>query len=200
MASLKLLTFVFQILNVFGVLAGAIWLVILGEWSVLGVGLLSIFFSASIIGWALMPGFLLSMAASPFMGRRLWMLGFPFLLAAALYDDAVVGAWCLGVVVFFITKAGAGASLPALLWAYGVAISPLSYMALRSAGPGNEAGFADALITVAAQIAVVVMAIDVLLNGLEVRALIYLCALTMSLAALVQATVGFLVMRESTAR
>ncbi len=194
MGALKFFSFFFMILNIFGVLGSALWLVIIGKWSVLGIGLLSMFFSSSVVGFALMPGFLINAAGVPFMGKRLWFLGFPFLLAGSIYSDAIVGAWCFGVVVFFAVKAGMGATLPALLWAYGVAITPLSYMAQRSAGP-DDPGFADVLITLAAQVAVVLMGIGVLVNGLDFHALIFLCAGTMSIAALVQATVAFLVVR-----
>jgi hypothetical protein len=98
--------------------------------------------------------------------------------------------------VFFVLKAGAEASLPALLWAYGVAITPLSSLTLESAG-SSDPGFADVLVTIAAQVAAVLMGIDVLVNGLDVRSLLYLCGGTMMIAALVQAAVAFLVTRES---
>jgi hypothetical protein len=197
MAVLQILVLPFMILNVFGVLSGAIWLAVLGKWSVLGIGLLGMFGAASSIGLALLPGALINMTAVPFLGkRRLWFLGFPFLLARSIYSDAVIGAWCLAVIILIVKKAGADTTLPALLWAYGVAISPLSYMTQRSSGP-DDPGFADVLITFAAQVAIILMAIDVLANGLEFRSLIYLCAGTMIVATLVQATVAFLVMRES---
>jgi hypothetical protein len=154
------------------------------------------FFSASIIGFVLIPGTLINLVAFPFIGKRLWFLGFPFLVFGAIYSDLIVGAWCLFVVVFFIQKAGAGATLPALLWAYGIAISPLSYMTQRSAGRDNP-GFADILITMAAQIAIVAMAVDVLVFGLVPLDLIFLCGLVMAIAALIQAVVAFIVMKDS---
>jgi hypothetical protein len=196
MAALQILILPFMLLNILGVLAGAIWLAIIGQWSVLGIGLLSMFLSAPVIGFALMPGALLTMAAAPFLGTRLWFLGFPFLLAESIYSNAIISAWCFGVVVFFVQEAGADATLPALLWAYGVAISPLSYMTQKSEG-ADGARFASGLITFAAQLAVVFMAIVVLAKGLDFHSLVYLCAGTMGVAALMQATVVFLVMRES---
>jgi len=102
----------FQILNVFGVLGGAIWLAILGKWSVLGIGLLSMFSSAFFVGFALLPGGLIQMGAVPFLGkRRLWFLGFPFVLAGSIYSYAIIGAWCLVVVLFFVNKAGTDANV-----------------------------------------------------------------------------------------
>jgi hypothetical protein len=196
MAALQMLVLPFIILNIFGVAGGAIWLVILGKWSVLWIGLLSIFLSAPVIAIAQMPGTLISMGAAPFLGGRLWFLGFPFVLAGSLYDYAIVGAWCLIVVTSFVGRAGAGATLPALLWAYGVAISPLSYMTQRSKGPGGPE-FVDVLVTFAAQVAIVVMGIMVLAYGLEIRTLVYACAVAMVVAVLVQAMVSFFALRES---
>jgi hypothetical protein len=92
MAALKLLVLLFQMLNTFGVVVGAIWLATLGEWSALGIGVLSMLISSSVVGFALMPGFLINLAAAPFLGKRLWFLGFPFLLAGAIYSEAIVGA------------------------------------------------------------------------------------------------------------
>jgi hypothetical protein len=83
MAALQILVLPFMILNFFGVGGGAIWLAILGKWSLLGIGLLSIFFSAFVIGFATMPGTLITMGAAPFLGRRLWFLGFPFVVAGS---------------------------------------------------------------------------------------------------------------------
>jgi hypothetical protein len=185
-------------LNLFGVLTGAILLAVLGKWSLLGVGLIGMFFSSSVIGFALMPGTLINLAAFPFIGKRIWFLGFPFLVMGAIYSNVIVGVWCVGVVAFFVEKAGAGATVPALLWAYGVSISPLSYLTQRS-GPDNS-GFADILITMAAQIAVVVMAVDYLVYGLAPLDLIFLCGLVMFIAAFVQAVVSFLVMKDSAPR
>jgi hypothetical protein len=198
MAFLQLIQSFFMMLNMFGVIAGAIWLAIIGKWSLLGFGVVSMFCSAWLIGFAMMPGALLAMASAPFMGKRLWFLGFPFLLVESIYSNAIIAIWCLGVVVFFVQEAGADASLPALLWAYGVAITPLSYMAQKSMGPGAE-GFGGVIATFAAQVAVVFMGIVVLAKGLEFPTMVLVCAGTMIVAALVQLTVTFLLMREQAA-
>jgi hypothetical protein len=198
MAFLQLIQTFFMTLNIFGVLAGAIWLAIIGKWSLLGVGVASMFFSAWMIGFAMMPGALLAMASAPFLGKRLWFLGFPFLLAESIYSNAIIAVWCFGVVVFFVQEAGADATLPALLWSYGVAISPLSYMTQKSMGPGAE-GFGSVVATFAAQVAVVFMGIVVLAKGLEFHSMVYVCAGTMLVAALVQVTATFLLMREQAA-
>ncbi len=124
MAALQLLTIPFTVLNIFGVFGGAISLVILGKWYLLCIGIVAIFLSAWGLSLALMPGTLIGMIAVPFFGRPLWFLGFPFILVGSIYTTAVIGGWCLLVVTFFYT-AGTDATLPVLLWAYGVAISPL---------------------------------------------------------------------------
>lgn len=194
MAVLRLLTIPFAILNFFGVLGGAIWLAILGKWTLLGIGLASMFISATALGLVLMPGTLVSMLAMPFFGRRVWFLGFPFVLAGSVYTNAVVGVWCYLVTALFVKKAGDGAMFPALLWAYGVAIAPLSYMTAKG---GPEGGVGDVLVTFCAQIAMVTMGIVSLVRGFELSALVWVCAVVMSIATLLHATLAFLMMRES---
>jgi hypothetical protein len=95
MAALQLLTIPFAALNSFGVLGGAVWLAILGKWSVLGIGVACMFLSALALRLALLPGTLISMIAIPFFGRRFWFLGFPFILAGSVYSNAIIGIWCL---------------------------------------------------------------------------------------------------------
>ena len=97
MAILQLIVVPFIILNTLGVLGGAIWLAILGQWSLLGVGLLSMFFSATVIGIVTMPGTGITLLGAPLFGKRAWFLAFPFILAGSIYTAAVIAAWCLAV-------------------------------------------------------------------------------------------------------
>ncbi len=194
---LSLLTVPFAILNFFGVLGGAIWLAILGKWSLLGIGVACMFLSGLGLRVALIPGTLIGMIATPFFGRRFWFLGFPFILAGSIYSNAIIGIWCLLVVAFFVDHAGADATVPALLWAYGVAIAPLSYMTAKDSSASDGAGFGDVLITFCSQIAVVAMGVVVLTKGSDLHALIEACAGTMIIATVLHAIAAFLLMREA---
>ena len=94
MAILESLVLALAILNILAGLSGAIWLAILGKWSLLAVGAVGMVVSAMALGLVLMPGMLVSMLAAPFLGRRTWFLGFPFVLAGSIYSNAIVGLWC----------------------------------------------------------------------------------------------------------
>jgi hypothetical protein len=195
MVIFQLIAVPFMILNVFGVLGGAIWLAILGQWSLLGIGLLSMFFSSTVIGIATMPGTGIALLATPFLEKRAWFLGFPFILAGKIYIAAVITAWCLAVVVFVLGKAGPEATLPALLWAYCIAITPLSYMTQVS-----QPDFGATVATMGAQFAVIAMAAVVLTKEPDLTTLIIACAVPNVIAVVLSATVTFLLMRESAAQ
>jgi hypothetical protein len=194
MAVLELLVLPFAILNILAGLSGAIWLAILGKWWLLAMGAAGMVVSAMALGLVLMPGMLVSVLAAPFLGRRHWYLGFPFVLAGSIYSNAVVGLWCFLVVTVFIANAGDGATLPALLWAYAVAIAPLSYM-MRKDDPDDRASPAM-LVTFFAQIAVVAMGTITLLRGYDHQALFNACALTMAVVTLLQGVAAFVVMKN----
>lgn len=195
------------ILNVFGGLGGAIWLAILGQWSLLGIGILSMFFSARVIGIATMPGTGIALLGAPFLEKRAWLLGFLFLLAGSIFEACVIAAWCLAVIVFVLGKAGPEATLPALLWAYGIAIGPLSYMGrvnymARVSQPDQPdlPGFGSVVSILGAQFAVVAMAAVVLTKGPDLTTLIIACAVPNAIAVVLRATVAFMVMKEASAR
>jgi hypothetical protein len=199
MIVLQLLVLPFAILNIFGVLSGAIWLGILGKWSLLGLGVASMFVSTMALGLITLPGTLVSLFAAPFLGRRAWFLGFPFVLAGSIYTIAIVGLWCFLVITFSVSNAGEGATMPALLWAYGVAIAPLSYMTQYESGPDGKATAAT-LVTFFAQIAVVVMGGITLLRGYDQQVLFNACALTMIVATLLHAGVALVAMKNTPAQ
>ena len=52
------------ILNWVGGIASGIWLAVLGEWSVLGMGLVLFFLSTAVLGFVLMPSMLLAARAA----------------------------------------------------------------------------------------------------------------------------------------
>jgi hypothetical protein len=92
-------------------------------------------------------------------------------LAGSIYSNAIVGLWCFLVVTVSIANAREGATLPALLWAYAVAIGPLSYMT-RKDDPDDQANAAAVLVAFFAQIAVIAMAAITLLRGYDQQALL----------------------------
>ena len=181
-SGLKPLILPFTLVTVCGVVVGVVWLAILGKWSVLGNGLFLILGSVPVLMLARSPEIVIGLCARPFLQRRRWSCGFLLLWLGMLYSDAIVSVWCLTVVVFFVKAAGINATLPALLLAYGVTISPLLYMTSmdKAAGP---AFLQEVSMTCGAVVSVVLMAMVILSDGTDIRELLYACAVPMTVVS-----------------
>jgi hypothetical protein len=196
----QLLAIPFAALNYFGFFCGAVWLAILGKWGLLGIGIVSTFISAAGLALVLIPGTLAAMMALPFLDRPLWslvlwLLGFPFILTGSIYTAVVIGAWCLSVITVCVTTAGEGAMLPALLWAYGVAVAPLSYLTL-SRGPNKDTSTGNVLMTCFAQFSMLLMGIISLFGGFFLPRLVLTCVMIMGVATLLHAIMTFVIMKQ----
>ena len=145
------------VLNFAGGIVAGIWLAFLGEWGIIGWGVASLFFSTWLLNIAFMPGLLL-VAPGIVLGQRSKTVFVAFAFLGAAYQAAVITAWCMGVLYFFMQRAhSSSAFIPIVLWSYGVATGPLSYMAAREARGGG--GDAAAISSFFAQIGFVVTVI-----------------------------------------
>jgi len=122
-------------LNIFGGIVSGIWLAFLGQWRPIDIGLLSLFRTTWLIGFALMPGLLFAApAAMPFeRGHR-----FTDVALAKLYTTAVIVTWSYLVLLFFARMATPTSLLPILLWSYGIATGPWAFLAQDQQGDGGN--------------------------------------------------------------
>ena len=58
-----------SLLNIFGGVVSGVWLAILGEWRVIGTGVLALFVSGMALGLAMMPGLIFSLPAAAMLER-----------------------------------------------------------------------------------------------------------------------------------
>jgi len=118
------------IFHLFGGIVAGIWLAILGEWKVIGLGLLLLVSSPFLLGFVLMPG---SMFAIPAMkavesGRK--MLGALMGSLSVIYTTAVIVVWAYLMLRFFHGRAHDSSQIPFLLWSYGGPVfGPYAYLA-----------------------------------------------------------------------
>ena len=121
-----------MLLNFGGGIVGGIWPLILGNWALVGLGLLSMFISSIGLSLALAPGLLFSGPGVLALGHRRYVIGSIALLLGNLWTFVVMTVWCVGsfYVVFRSYYIG-GSIWPYLLWAYGMATGPWTYMAAR---------------------------------------------------------------------
>ena len=148
-------------LNLFGGIVSGIWLVILGEWETVGIGVLAMVLSVPILGIAGQLSLPLTAAASYFYEKGFSILVGFFLFLSNIYVIALIFVWCVGVYIYFGSRAvDAGSFLPTVIWSYGVALAPWVYMAKQEVQGGTGEG--SALITLFAQIGYVVMMLMIL--------------------------------------
>lgn len=119
------------LLNVFGGIVSGVWLAILGHWGSIGLGLCLIVGSAMFLAFAMMPGFLLMMPAVRFAERENYVAMYLVAFVGSAYTFTIITLWCATIMWFFVNRATEGSLVPLLLWSYGVAIAPLSFMASK---------------------------------------------------------------------
>lgn len=128
------------ILNGVGIIGAGIWLAIAGDWWAIGYGIVAMITAHFAVGLLMIPSFLLAAPGMRLMetGRR----GAARLLMAAssLYVNVLMVAWCVFVTAFYMGHQRAASAFPVMLWSYGVACSPWTYLASKDqqAGGGNE--------------------------------------------------------------
>lgn len=125
------LSFPIMLLNILGGIVSGIWLAILGEWHFIIVGIVGLFISQFILAFAMMPGLLFMMPAAKFAETKHSILMYFFALLGSIYMFGVITVWLVAVMHYFLHDANAKNVIPLLLWSYGFAIGPLSYMASK---------------------------------------------------------------------
>ncbi len=140
-----------MLLNVLGGITSGIWLAFLGEWKLLGTGVAAMFLGGIAVIPALMPGMVFTLPGVYFMERNWNLPGYFFLLLSTLYTVSIMVVWCVGVLVFFMSRATAETYIPLLIWSYGIGVSVWSWLAKKD---GSDASVISSFF---AQIGYVVM-------------------------------------------
>jgi hypothetical protein len=188
------LTIPLALLNMLGGVVSGIWLGILGEWSTIGLGILFFLGSTLLLGIVLLPSILLAAPAAycAEKGKTLAMLCFGAL--SNLYTIAVITVWCCGVLYMFVKDANSSSLVPKLIWSYGVAIGPWSYMASKEPEGGENLG--SVLSTFLAELAYVVVSFIVILFPVTVLQALKVFAGFMLVGLAIQMTVAYLIQKE----
>ena len=123
-----------MLLNIFGVMGSAIWLLVIGKWASVVNGIIASMIGHFLLFFLLPLGFLFAapMAWALRRGIAIGVYFFGFLLS--VYTYFVISVWCRGVIINSMEGVSAGAFWPMLIWSYGVATSPLTYMAWKDNG------------------------------------------------------------------
>ena len=133
-----ILTIPIMILNFGGGIIGGIWLAILGEWKLLGIGIALLFTAHWFLSLLMMPVMLISGIAMHFEKKSKFLL-YLFGFFSQIYTNALIIDTC--VFAFFMCSKfyrgdiGVG-YIPYLLWSWGMALGPWQFFASKE--PDNE--------------------------------------------------------------
>jgi len=130
-----------MIINTFGGIIAFVWLIILSEWNLIITGIVGLFASAFILGFAFLPALAIQGIGWLIFKSKAKFLSYPFFIIAALLDILILILW--SVLVYAYALENIQSSTPqvvALLWAYGVTVGPVQWMASKE-GPAQIGSF-----------------------------------------------------------
>ena len=194
---LGLVSIPIMLLNFGGGIVGGIWLAFLGKWGLLGLGIVSMFISSFGISLALAPGLLFVAPAGVALDRGRYIIGGLCLTLANVWTDVVMTAWSVGCFYVVLGYYDRGSIWPYLLWAYGMATGPWTYMAARG-GPEEVGSHLSAFGACVG--AIVVMGVLLFKDQVTVIDTAIAFGIPMLIVSLFQTVIGFLVMREQRLR
>lgn len=181
----------FMVLNMLGGIVSGIWLAFLRDWASIGYGVASLFVSAIGLSLVLMPGMIFTAPTAYFAAKGRLFLALIFGSISNLYTAAVITVWCCGVLFAFLRGSAESNFLPRLLWSYGIALSPWSYMASKE---GESWG--ASLLTFTAQIAYVAVAFMIFFASVTGVEVVMVFAGIMALGLIVQMFLSLMMLKE----
>jgi hypothetical protein len=167
------------ILNSLGFIVSGLWLLILGEWRSVLAGLVISFAASFFLGLALLPTAALLAPSAFFAKRGITIALYFFCFLSSIYTVALITAWCGAVTLYFLNEATRQAFWPLLIWSYGVATSPWTYMAQR------DSGGASIMAAFFTQVAFIVMMVGIAL-GADLKSATQIFAAVMVVAVVFQ--------------
>ena len=127
-----LVSFPILLINSFGGIIAFVWLIFESEWTLIIQGVLAFFVSSLILAIAFLPAVGVSLIGMLFYKMKIKILAFPIFYIATLLNIAVISIWTLVVFSYALDNSSSETSLiPITLWAYGVAVGPIQYMASK---------------------------------------------------------------------
>jgi hypothetical protein len=130
-------------MNTLGPVIAAIWLLALGEWKlVLVFFVATTFLAPRVIAIALIPHAVIGMTALRFATAHNRFLTYLFVLSSQLYTAALMVVWSTTALNYFAPPGDTlhtfNSAAPYLLWAYGVATAPWTYLTMYRTGKDDE--------------------------------------------------------------
>ena len=173
-----------SLVNVFGGVVSGIWLAVLGEWGVIGTGLLAMLISGMALGLAMMPGLIFAVPAATMLENGNKIGGYIFTFLSLIYTYGLLIVWSVFVLIYFTDRATEFSLVPVLFWSYGVATGAISFLASKDSQSGNDSAMLPTFLIQIAYLAVIIGIIFV--SGMTLFSVICLFILIMSIGLLGQ--------------
>ena len=171
------------IINMLGGIISGIWLAILGEWGLIGYGLLALIISSFIIGIALIPAMIFAAPSIALIEKGHKFIGYIIGMLGMIYTIGILSAWCLVVLITYMREATPDSIIPVLIWSYGVATGPISYMAQKEMQSGNEF---SGITTFFLQIAYIITILAILFIRINFFDVLVIFGVVMTVAIIIQ--------------
>ena len=177
------------VLNMFGGIISGIWLAILGEWGLIGYGILALLVSGMGIGFAMAPGLLFAAPAVAMLEKGNKIGAYFFGLLSTTYTVGILTTWCILVLVYYTKQANADSIIPVLIWSYGVATGPIVWLAQKDLQSGNEYAM---ITTFFIEVAYILTILAILFVGVSLLNVVVLFGVVMSIGLIAQFSVAYL--------
>ena len=176
-----------SLFNWFGAIVSLVWLLVLGEWRLIGYGLLSMLGAGIFLSILLMPAFIFTAPLAAFERRNIKIGAYFFALLSVIYKTGVLSIWCIAIFVYHISQATPDSIFPVLVWSHNVATGPIIWLASKDLQSGNEYAMVS---TFFIQIAYLLSILSILLLGFSLTYLLVIFTLLMTLAIIYQFSIS----------
>ena len=155
-----------QVANNLGPFVFGIWLAILGQWSLIGLGFLAAILCHLVLKYALLVQALLAVPILPLARKGAKMPVYFLVFLSQAYAAVLMIIWCLMVFGYGLNlpPSARDAMIPAFGWLYGVALAPWTYLVSHEIATSGETP-PSFLLTFFACIGYIAMALIFLLGG-----------------------------------
>lgn len=122
-------------INLLGTIVSGVWLAILGEWKIIGIGIASVLSASFVITLAIVPGSLFKFIGTRIQEKGLTWTGFAVESIFSLYQSFLVFLTGIGSFYYFTNVSTEENAIPMLLWSHSVATgvwASLGFWAINS--------------------------------------------------------------------
>lgn len=176
-----------MVLNFISGFVSAIWLLVIGEWRSVVLGIVIVAVASFAIGILLLPTLLFAGLAST--GKR--ALQYISVVLSTLYVGTIIVVWCTIILLVFFGRTSPRNVIPMMLWSYEVATGPWAYMASKD---GDNTY--SMISTVFAEVGYAVVLVMIFLKSSSLLGMIVALAACMLMGQIVNWTVLGAMMKE----